>query len=106
MALRYVERFATTRGKLAAYLSRKIRERGWAGEPIDPAIVAERMATLGYVDDRLFAEARARSLARCAAANAASNSAILWALPSPFASLRAFSRRAWYLASSRSAHVR
>ena len=64
MALRYVERFATTRGKLAAYLSRKIRERGWAGEPLDPAIVAERMAALGYVDDRLFAEARARSLAR------------------------------------------
>ncbi|HVJ00769.1 MAG TPA: RecX family transcriptional regulator, partial [Sphingomonas sp.] len=32
LALRYVERFATTRARLAAYLDRKIRERGWAGE--------------------------------------------------------------------------
>ena len=28
LALRYVERFATTRGKLADYLRRKMRERG------------------------------------------------------------------------------
>ena len=35
MALRYVGRFATSRAKLRAYLTRKIRERGWAdaGEP-------------------------------------------------------------------------
>lgn len=64
LALRYVERFATTRGKLADYLKRKIRERGWDGPAGDPAGVAERMAGLGYVDDRAFAEARARSLAR------------------------------------------
>ncbi|HYZ48955.1 MAG TPA: RecX family transcriptional regulator, partial [Sphingomonas sp.] len=31
-ALRYVERYATTRARLADYLSRKLRERGWAGE--------------------------------------------------------------------------
>ena len=30
LALRYVERFATTRAKLRAYLDRKLRERGWA----------------------------------------------------------------------------
>jgi regulatory protein len=64
LALRYVERFATTRGKLADYLVRKIRERGWEGEPADPAALAERMATLGYVDDRAFAELRAASLTR------------------------------------------
>jgi regulatory protein len=64
LALRYVERFATTRGKLTAYLQRKIRERGWDGPPADPAALAERMAGLGYVDDRAFAEARAQALAR------------------------------------------
>ena len=64
LALRYVERFATTRGKLADYLRRKVRERGWEGRPADPDALAERMATLGYVDDRAFAEARATALTR------------------------------------------
>jgi regulatory protein len=65
LALRYVARFATTRGKLAEYLARKVRERGWDGPAAaDPAAIADRMAELGYIDDRAFAEARARSLAR------------------------------------------
>lgn len=64
LALRYVERFATTRGKLADYLRRKIRERGWEGDPVDPATVAERMAGLGYIDDRLYAESKAMALTR------------------------------------------
>lgn len=64
LALRYVERFATTRGKLADYLRRKIRERGWEGEPTDVAALAERFAERGYVDDRGFAEMKAASLAR------------------------------------------
>jgi len=64
LALRYVERYATTRAKLAAYLARKIRERGWDGAPADPEAVAERMAALGYVDDRAFAEARAAAMGR------------------------------------------
>ena len=64
LALRYVERFATTRGRLAAYLSRKVRERGWDGDVVDTVAVAERMAALGYVDDRAFAEARGAALAR------------------------------------------
>ena len=64
LALRYVERFATTRAKLTDYLRRKVRERGWDGPPADPAEIAARMADLGYVDDRAFAEARARSMAR------------------------------------------
>lgn len=64
LAIRYVERFATTRGKLAAYLMRKIRERGWDGPPADPVAVAERMASLGYVDDRLYAESKVTALGR------------------------------------------
>ena len=49
LALRYVERFATTRGKLTAYLTRKIRERGWTGEAADPAALAEFVAHAGSV---------------------------------------------------------
>lgn len=64
MALRYVERFATTRGKLVDYLTRKIRTRGWIGDPPDPAGLAERLAELGYIDDLGFAEARAAAMAR------------------------------------------
>jgi regulatory protein len=64
LALRYVERFATTRGKLSHYLARKVRERGWDGAPADVAAVAERMAALGYVDDRGFAEMKGAALSR------------------------------------------
>lgn len=65
MALRYVERYATTRQKLADYLHRKIRERGWAAEtPPDPDALVGRLAALGYVDDAAFAAARAAGLSR------------------------------------------
>jgi len=64
LALRYVERFATTRARLADYLRRKIRERGWEGEAADPAELAERFAELGYVDDRAYGEAKAGAMAR------------------------------------------
>jgi regulatory protein len=64
LALRYVERFATTRGRLTDYLKRKIRERGWDGEAADPAAIAERMAELGYIDDRAYGEAKASAMAR------------------------------------------
>lgn len=64
LALRYVERFATTRGKLAAYLARKVRERGWEGDAADPVAIAERFAELGYVNDRLYAESKASAMAR------------------------------------------
>jgi len=63
LALSYVSRFATSRAKLKTYLTRKLRERGWAGEgepPIDA--LADRMTRLGYVDDRAFALAKARTL--------------------------------------------
>lgn len=64
LALRYVERYATTRGRLADFLRRKIRERGWQGPPADPVALAEKMAELGYIDDRAFAEARAAAMTR------------------------------------------
>lgn len=65
LALYYVGRFASSKARLARYLMRKLRERGWEGEqPADIAAIVERMAALGYVDDALFAEARARSLSR------------------------------------------
>jgi regulatory protein len=64
LALRYVERFSTTRAKLADYLRRKIRERGWDGPAADPAAIAAHLAELGYVDDRAFGEARARAMGR------------------------------------------
>jgi regulatory protein len=63
LALAYVGRFATSRAKLTAYLQRKLRERGWDGAAApEPAAIAERMARLGYVDDRAFASAKARAL--------------------------------------------
>jgi len=64
-ALFYAGRYATTRARLAAYLGRKVRERGWgdSGAPQIGALV-EKMAALGYVDDRAFATARAGALTR------------------------------------------
>lgn len=64
LALRYVERFATTRAKLATYLNGKIRQRGFDGTPPDTTIIAERFVSAGYIDDRAFGEARARAMAR------------------------------------------
>lgn len=63
LALRYVERFATTRAKLGSYLKRKLRERGWNGEvEPDTAALAARFAERGYVDDSGYALAKAQSL--------------------------------------------
>ncbi len=65
MALHYVGRYATTRAKLATYLNRKMKERGWAGAEADPVPrIVERFAQLGYVDDKEFAVARAAALGR------------------------------------------
>jgi regulatory protein len=65
LGLFYAGRYATTRAKLAAYLRRKLRERGWAGPGEAPVErLVERFAGLGYVDDRAFASARAASLLR------------------------------------------
>jgi regulatory protein len=64
-ALFYAGRYATTRARLAAYLGRKVRERGWAEAQAPPIeTMVERMARLGYVDDRAFASAKAGALTR------------------------------------------
>ena len=48
MALAYVARFATSRGKLVRYLDRKVRERGWAGTADGRTAARERSgAALG-----------------------------------------------------------
>ena len=63
LALHYVGRFATSRAKLAAYLNRKIRERGWEGEgAADVAALVQRYADRGYVDDAAFAAMKGRDL--------------------------------------------
>ena len=65
LGLFYAGRYATTRAKLAAYLRRKLRERGWSGSGEPPVErLVERFAGLGYVDDRSFASARTASLLR------------------------------------------
>lgn len=65
IALAYVARFATSAGRLEAYLTRKLRERGWAGE-VEPDVagLCARFAELGYIDDESFALARAGGLLR------------------------------------------
>jgi regulatory protein len=65
LALFYAGRYAVTRAKLAAYLTRKLRERGWGGEGEPPvARLVERFAELGYVNDAAFAATRADALGR------------------------------------------
>lgn len=65
LALAYVARFATSTGRLTAYLTRKIRECGWddVAAPDVPALV-EAMVGRGYVDDAGFALARGAGLMR------------------------------------------
>lgn len=65
LAIRYVERYATSRKKLGDYLHRKIREREWRGAEapaIEPLI--ERFVEQGYIDDALYAQNKASALIR------------------------------------------
>ena len=64
LALHYAARFATTRQRLARYLARKLKDRGWAGDapPDVPALIA-RLAELRYVDDAAYAGMKARAMA-------------------------------------------
>ena len=65
LALTYVARYATTRAKLAAYLERKIAQRGWGGEGEIPVeAIVERFAEMGYVNDAIFAAGRGAALSR------------------------------------------
>ena len=65
LALAYVARFATSGGRLEAYLKRKLRERGWDG-PDNPDIDAliARFAELGYLNDWAYARAKSGELLR------------------------------------------
>ena len=63
LALFYVGKFATTRAKLASYLNRKVRERGWDGDhPPDIEALVQRLAASGMIDDALYALSKSRSL--------------------------------------------
>ena len=63
LALAYVARFSTSSAKLATYLARKLRERGWEGEgEADIAALCARYVELGYVDDAAYAKMRAGGL--------------------------------------------
>ena len=65
LALHYVGKYATTQAKLAGYLARKLRERGWdEGRPADIEALTEQFTQLGYINDAQFAEARSRSFVR------------------------------------------
>ena len=65
LALAYVGRYATSCARLAAYLKRKIGERGWADESVPPIdMIVTQFAELGYVDDEAFAKARSGALLR------------------------------------------
>ena len=65
LGLAYAARFAVSAAKLADYLRRKLRERGWEGEDAPPieAIVA-RFVDAGYVDDAAYARAKTTSMLR------------------------------------------
>jgi regulatory protein len=65
LALGYAARYATSTAKLASYMRRKLRERGWegTGEPPVEAIVA-RLEQAGYVDDGAYARIKAGGLLR------------------------------------------
>lgn len=65
MALHYTGRYATTRAKLATFLRRKLRERGWDGDdPPDVEAIISRFAELHYVDDAGFASMKGAALTR------------------------------------------
>lgn len=66
LALDYVARFATSTGKLGAYLRRKLRERGWAEDiaPSDLSALIGRFVERGFIDDAGYARARGESLRR------------------------------------------
>lgn len=65
LALAYVARFATSGGKLADYLKRKLRERGWEAEAApDVAGLVARFVEAGYIDDTAYARAKSGGLLR------------------------------------------
>lgn len=65
LALGYAARYATSTSKLADYLRRKLRERGWDGADQPPvAGIVARLEQAGYVDDGAYARIKAGGLLR------------------------------------------
>lgn len=67
LALAYVGRYATSTGRLGAYLARKVRERGWEGDGAAADAIERSVAAMverRYVDDRHFALTRGAALQR------------------------------------------
>jgi len=65
LALNYIARFSTTASKLERYLTRKIRERGWAEERQPPvSALVERCVASGFVDDEAYGRMKAGGLLR------------------------------------------
>ena len=65
LALAYVARFSVPAGKFQAYLKRKLRERGWAGEGEPPvAALVARFVAAGYIDDAAWAATKSEGLLR------------------------------------------
>ena len=63
LAVAYVARFATTAARLESYLSRKLRERGWAGDDEPPVgALVEKFVARGYIDDAVYGRAKANDL--------------------------------------------
>ena len=63
LAVAYVARFATTAARLETYLSRKLRERGWAGDDEPPVgVLVEKFVARGYIDDAVYGRAKANDL--------------------------------------------
>ena len=63
LAVAYVARFATTAARLETYLSRKLRERGWAGDDEPPVgALVEKFVARGYIDDAVYGRAKANDL--------------------------------------------
>lgn len=63
LGVAYVARFATSAGKLKAYLQRKIRERGFVdGEQPDVEALVRKFVDKGYVDDEVYGRAKANDL--------------------------------------------
>jgi regulatory protein len=67
LALAYVARFATSKGKLARYLSRKLSESKWIdaqnGEEAIAAAI-EKMERLKYLDDQQYAQMKSGAMMR------------------------------------------
>ncbi len=63
LAISYVARYATSSGKLATYLTRKLRERDWQGDsPPDIDSLVEACVRNGFINDSVFAAGRAQGL--------------------------------------------